>query len=51
MTTTKERFVVRPATDRPGFVIVDTKDGSLQAARPTMTEAKAYADDKNRRAS
>ena len=47
----KPRYIVRPASDRPGYVVIDTKDGGVQAARPTLDAAQAYADDKNERAS
>ncbi len=50
-TADKPRYIVRPASDRPGFIVWDTKLSCSQAARSTMDAAQAYADDKNERAS
>lgn len=41
------RFIVRVATDRPGWEVWDRKTESVYAARDTHAEATARADELN----
>ena len=49
MTDNPVRFIVRPATDRPGWEVWDRKTESAYAVRATRNEAIDKADELNAR--